>query len=336
MSAPLVTPLATPLATLDLERLDLEALDQAARSVGAFYLVGHQLNFEHVFEISNACLNLPIDDKRLLAQERSPAFRGWSEMRGARDCREQIHFGRELAPPPLDDDDDVGSDGDDDDQSWRRLDGPNQWPARLGESFSAEILTLIDRLSAVGRLLVDAAAQILELPPLGVSDPYLLLKLIRYPPADGFGVAPHCDFSLLTLLITDGPGLSVRDRAGRWQAAPPHDGALLVDIGELLEWASRGRWHAAPHRVENRSERSRLSLPLFVNPSLSEVVPGSAAPESNDDHGEHVHRVLSPSTRGPLHFGQAEWRRKGLNRWCHSPRCCPAISLPVRSSTEPA
>jgi hypothetical protein len=37
----------------------------------------------------------------------------------------------------------------------------------------------------------------------------------------------------------------------------------------------------------------------------------------------HVHRVLSPdAATQSFHFGEAEWRRKGLNGWCHA--CAPA------------
>jgi isopenicillin N synthase-like dioxygenase len=296
------------LPVLDLGALDLAAFDDAARAVGAFHLVGHDFPIDRALSAARAFFELPLDERRALSQERSAAFRGWSAMRGARDHREQIHFGcerPEVAGAP-----------------WQQLDGPNQWPARLGAAWRAEILGLMEQLAGVGRRLLEAAAGLLALPLPHDRDPYLLLKLIRYPASEQVGVAPHCDFSWLTLLIQDGDGLSVRDGTGRWHEAPPRPGMLFVDLGELLEWGSRGRWRAAPHRVHNRAPRARLSLPLFVNPPLAWTLEGGGAGAGRADD-EHVHRVLAPDLpEGLLHFGAAEWRRKGLGRWCHAATCC--------------
>ena len=91
-------------------------------------------------------------------------------------------------------------------------------------------------------------------------------------------------------------------------------------VGELLELATAGQLRATPHRVRNRScDAMRVSLPLFVNPPLDFVVRRLTDRESRGplDDREHVHRVIAPGeNRLPLHFGDAEWRRKGQNRWC--------------------
>jgi isopenicillin N synthase-like dioxygenase len=276
---------------IDLKKIDRALLDEAARSVGAFYLVGHGLDPSRPLEAARDFFALPRADKQALAQEKSSAFRGWSEMRTPRDCREQIHFGLDRG-------------------SGERLDGSNQFPTVLGSRFRDEILGWLDAASGVGRELLSAFGITLA------DDPYLLLKLIHYPSEDQIGVAPHCDFSWLTLVVQDSPGLQVRDAAGRWHEVPPRADALFVDLGELLEWHSRGRFRAAPHRVENRSGHGRLSLPLFVSPSLREAVDGSGC---DLDDTEHVHRVIPPRAPvGQIRFGDAEWRRKGENRWCYA------------------
>jgi hypothetical protein len=73
-------------------------------------------------------------------------------------------------------------------------------------------------------------------------------------------------------------------------------------------------------------DRTRVSLPLFLNPPLTghvaPLVPSSAAPRSE---AAHVHRVFPPGAIiGPFHFGEAEWSRKGLNGWCHA--CSPPMT----------
>jgi isopenicillin N synthase-like dioxygenase len=292
------------LPALDLAALDPETIDRAASTTGAFLLHGHGVPIAPALALARAFFDLRTEDKRALALAGAP-FRGYSELRGPRDCREQMHFGLDRPPrsgePP-----------------WRALEGPNRWPASLGPGWRAEVVALMARLDQVGRRLLSAATVF----PLPAADepPYALLKLIRYPAGGGLGVAPHCDFSYLTVTVHDGPGLAFRAPSGAWHEIPPTPGALLVVIGELLAWVSRGRWRAAPHRVDNRAPGARLSLPFFVNPSLSTVLDGSveAAGEL-----EHVHRVLAPGSpdAARLHFGEAEWRRKGEGRWCHRASC---------------
>ncbi len=190
------------------------------------------------------------------------------------------------------------------------------------------------------------------------ADPYLVAKCIGYHPQGAAGdpprrgVAAHLDFSLVTLTLQDDVGgLEVRGPDGRWEAVVPVRGAFLVHVGELLDYVSGGRWAATPHRVVNPStQRTRHSIPVFVNPSLDTVLNGGlcAAPNTaveqardamdaaglpaasrwrRDPEAEHVHAVLEPD-RWPssLHFGVAEWRRKGENVWCA--RCVERLARP--------
>ena len=91
---------------------------------------------------------------------------------------------------------------------------------------------------------------------------------------------------------------------------------------EILAFATQGRFCSTPHRVVNRlSDQSRVSIPIFLNPSLQTVVTSvaglSGARACGTIDASHVHRVLSPDeSRGSFLFGAAEWRRKGLNIWC--------------------
>jgi len=237
-----------------------------------------------------------------------------------RDWREQLHLARERP----------AREGPD----HARLEGPNLWP--VDEGWRQALIAYLDATAALGERIIDALTGELGLPPgsipRGGPDGHVVMKLIGYHPqaAAGIarpGVAAHVDFSLLTLTLQDCPGLEIRTPAGSWTLVEPRPDAVWVHPGELLELASGGRWPATPHRVVNRSlERTRVSIPLFLNPPLEAVVPGAdrvfAAPD-----GEHVHRVLAPGAPPrPLHFGEAEWRRKGLDGWCHA--CAPATPAP--------
>jgi len=264
--------------------IDSEELPAAAREFGCFYLK-HSLAVDAV-ELARSFFALPYAEKRALAIENSAHFRGYSEMRNERDWREQIHFGRE----------EVAGSG---------LRGPNLWPSDLG--WRDGVLGLMAELESVGRAVLSRLGDFLPAEELA----YLLLKMIHYPASTArAGVAAHVDFSWITLLAQDETGgLEIFTPGGEWLAAPYMPGTLVVNLGEILQFATGGYYQATPHRVTTGA-RSRVSLPFFLNPSLDRVVvPGVG--------GEHVHRVLEAA---PLHFGEEEWKRKGLGIWCAS--CC--------------
>jgi len=270
----------------------------AARGTGCFYVRHPLFSVERCREalaLGRAFFALPEERKRALAIEGSLHFRGYSEMKNERDWREQIHFGREeparMAGQPYD-----------------ALRGPNLWPEDL--SWGEGVLTLLHDLEQAGR---DVLAELGPFLP-AEEAPYLLLKMIHYHASPGGlarpGVAAHVDFSWITLLLQDeAGGLEVRTPNGEWVAVPPVEGTLVVNIGEVLQFATGGLYQATPHRVTT-GDRMRLSMPFFLNPSLDRVV----TPLAED---EHIHRVLG---QAPLHFGEEEWKRKGQGKWCGA--CC--------------
>ena len=99
--------------------------------------------------------------------------------------------------------------------------------------------------------------------------PLTNMTLLRYPETgkERWGIHPHKDFDVLTLLAHDPVGgLQVLARDGEWlDAACPEDG-FLVNAGDMLELWSGGRIRSAPHRVLNRSGRERVSFPWFAVP----------------------------------------------------------------------
>ena len=260
--------------------IDSPELVAAAREFGCFYL-RHTLGVDAV-GLARRFFALPMEEKRALGIGGSPHFRGYSEMRNERDWREQIHFGRE-------------------ESAGEGLRGPNLWPGDFG--WKREVLALMAELEKVGRAVLGRFGEFMDAGEMA----YLLLKMIHYPPSEGRpGVAAHVDFSWLTLLAQDETGgLEICTPMGEWVAAPYLPGTLVVNLGEILQFATGGVLQATPHRVVTGAA-SRVSLPFFLCPALDKTV-------VCDSPGEHVHRVLRPA---PLQFGEEEWRRKGLGKWC--------------------
>lgn len=179
------------------------------------------------------------------------------------------------------------------------LDGPNQWPDLDGfraaaEAFEAAAEPVARRLLAAMALGLGAAPErLLRL----FDPPTVWLRLLRYPrrpadmPADRYGSAPHTDFGCLTLLLQDDAGgLEVRAADGGWIPAPPVEGALLVNTGDVVPVWSGGRWRSTPHRVVNPPGRDRYSIAYFFDPSMdARIAPldGSGNPLSFR-FGNHV------------------------------------------------
>ena len=111
--------------------------------------------------------------------------------------------------------------------------------------------------------------------------PTVLFRIFRYPPGEpgGWGVGEHTDYGLLTLMAQDRwGGLQVRTDDG-WVDAPPIEGALVCNVGDMLERLTGGRFVSAPHRVLNVSGHERLSFPLFYDPDFDAIMtPVTATP----------------------------------------------------------
>ena len=101
--------------------------------------------------------------------------------------------------------------------------------------------------------------------------PLTSMSLLHYPPQaegdTGYGIHPHKDTDALTIIAPDPVGgLQVLARDGSWieVACPP--GGFVVNIGDMLELWSGGRFVSTPHRVINRSGKERYSFPWFAVP----------------------------------------------------------------------
>ncbi|MED6223334.1 hypothetical protein PIB30_073026 [Stylosanthes scabra] len=87
-------------------------------------------------------------------------------------------------------------------------------------------------------------------------------------------IGRHSDVSTLTILLQDQTGgLFVRteDRRG-WIHVSPIPGALVINIGDALQIMSNGRYKSIEHRVTANGSKTRVSVPIFVNPRPSDVI----------------------------------------------------------------
>jgi 2-oxoglutarate-Fe(II)-dependent oxygenase superfamily protein len=144
------------------------------------------------------------------------------------------------------------------------LDSVQPWPALAG--FADEVTAAF---VAAHRFGVDLARRLLrdESLPAGTVVPRLdapcsMLRLLRYDPTPATG-EPHIDYELLTMIVSDAPGLQVRDAEGEWRQPELGEGDLLVMAGDMLEATTHGAVGSALHRVTSGTS-VRHSAVIFV------------------------------------------------------------------------
>lgn len=176
---------------------------------------------------------------------------------------------------------------------------PNQWPDWLPE-FRAEVMAYFNAVMALGDRLFRAFAIALDLPEEFFVEksrkPTSQLRLLHYPANDmpmnndHLGIGAHSDFECFTILHHQAPGLQVMNAADEWVEAPPIPGTFIVNIGDLLEGWTNGRFKATQHRVVNVG-RERYSMPLFFAADYHtrvEPLPQFVSPENPARYGTIV------------------------------------------------
>ena len=251
------------------------AIGAAAERDGFFYVTGHGLaddTIERLDVEARAFFVLPQAEKAEIEMARAGlAWRGWFPLggeltSGLPDQKEGVYFGDDLGP----DDPRV--------QAGWLMHGANLWPSKP-EGLRAAVETYVAETARAGAAIMQGVSLALGLPTDHFAKAYLarptvLFRIFRYPPtqAGGWGVGEHTDYGLLTLLAQDRwGGLQVRTDHG-WIEAPPIDGTLVCNVGDMLERLTGGRFVSAPHRVLNSSGQERLSFPLFYDPDFDAVM----------------------------------------------------------------
>lgn len=203
------------------------------------------------------------------------------------DLKEFWHVGRESSGDPL-----TGSMP------------ANVWPdapAGFRETFTA----LFAEFDRIGAQILSHIAVWLGLAP-DWFDPAIaggnsILRLLHYPPIPGdtrgaIRAGAHEDINLITLLLgAEEAGLELLTREGRWIPASPPLGALVVNIGDMLQRLTNHVLPSTTHRVRNpdgaRAAHSRYSMPFFLHLRSDfaiRTLPGCVSADNPDRYPEPI------------------------------------------------
>jgi isopenicillin N synthase-like dioxygenase len=238
-------------------------LRQAAGEVGFLHVTGHGIAPAVVDRLRTAAsrfFTMPAEARMASYIGRSSNHRGYVPegeevfAAGTCDCKEAFDLALDLPASSV--------------PAGHPMLGPNQWPDLPG--FREDVMAYYAAVFAVGHRLLRGFAMALGRAADSfehlVTAPPSQLRLIHYPLQPGAedtpGIGAHTDYECFTLLLATGPGLEVMDKSGAWLDVPPMPGALVVNIGDMMEFWSGGDFVATSHRVRKVAEE-RYSFPLF-------------------------------------------------------------------------
>lgn len=159
--------------------------------------------------------------------------------------------------------------------------GPNRWP-QARPSLKATVMEYWGHCNQLNLLLLDALFGCLSLSKdcleTWFDKPLSNMTLLHYPAKIGSGessgIHPHKDTDALTFLLPDPVGglyLRPRQQADWFEAHAPN-GAMIVNVGDMLETWSGGYYVSTPHKVINTSQQDRYSFPYFSVPRFDTVI----------------------------------------------------------------
>ncbi|XP_071113472.1 uncharacterized protein [Haliotis cracherodii] len=266
----------TSVASEVLETTAREIYD-AFSTIGFVYLINHgveQRKVDDMFTASKSFFDQPVEEKRKCARVQGKHYHGYVALesetlnpeRQSADLKEAFNF------TPKDD---------------------GAWPADVPQ-FKSTFFSFFDECKRLTERFLDVLSIGLKLQDrnflrechslIGNKGNITTLRSLYYPPLAGT-VKPgqvrcgeHSDYGTLTLLFQDDVGgLEVMNTDDVYVPAQPVPGAIVVNIGDLMQRWTGDKLRAAKHRVlipesELKKHQTRQSLAFFINPDDATII----------------------------------------------------------------
>jgi len=224
---------------------------------------------DRAWKLTEAFFALPENTKRSYFDAKIAGARGYTPFKTeiakgakAHDLKEFWHVGRDVA----------------EDSPLRASMPGNIWPSEI-PGFRETLEELYAAFDATGAVILSRIALYLGLQEHwfdpAIDEGNSVLRLLHYPPVDdaeggAIRAGAHEDINLITLLLgAEEAGLELLTREGKWIGASPPPGALVINVGDMLQRLTNHVLPSTTHRVRNpdsaRAGFSRYSMPFFLH-----------------------------------------------------------------------
>ncbi|KAH1084054.1 hypothetical protein J1N35_023815 [Gossypium stocksii] len=262
---------------IDLSRLDGPGRDEvaveivrAAETLGFFQVINHGVPvdlLESLKDTANKFFGLPPEQKAVYRSEVSPT--------------PLVKYGTSFVPEKekaLEWKDYISL------QYVNDAEALQHWPIEIRDVALEYLRTSIKMVRKLLEVLMVNLGMKLVDPKIDALIDKKMVNMNFYPtcpnPNLTVGVGRHSDMGTLTVLLQDGiGGLYVKieedmrfGKKGEWVEIPPTPGALVINVGDMLQVLSNKRYKSAEHRVRTTNTTSRVSIPIFTIPKLTEKI----------------------------------------------------------------
>lgn len=318
-----------------------QAVDAACSTTGFMQIKGHGISEDVIDGLKDALDAFFMQDLDVKKRTMSPYNRGYSPPNsenlslslgveaayGANDYFEAFNIGADAnAYPPM--------------KLPEHVYQPNVWPSSDGDrvhpnisQFRPGLEKWFNAVAKLARTLTKIFELALQLPEGTISkladhsmdvlrcNNYTLQPGTAVAMKDQMGMGEHTDYGILTVLWADRvPGLQVLARDRTWHDVLPEEGALLVNLGDVMGRLTNDHWLSTLHRVKppivNGTIVRRRSAAFFHDGNMDAVIqplPSLLGPEEAPLYKpltiwDHVNAKLSGSRR--LEINQQDTERE--------------------------
>lgn len=248
-----------------------QAIGDSFQTFGFAVVADHGIDpalIAKTWELTRAFFALPVETKLKYVLPGMGGARGYTPFgieiakdADKHDLKEFWHVGRDLPPG----------------HRFRDHMPDNIWPEEIPE-FRETLQAIFAAFDTAGNKLLSAIARYLGLGPdwfePAVENGNSVMRLLHYPPipvdADGIRAGAHEDINLITLLLgAEEAGLQLLTKSGEWLPIFPPEGAMVINVGDMLQRLTNNRLPSTTHRVINpppeRRHIPRYSMPFFLH-----------------------------------------------------------------------
>ncbi|OXA57803.1 probable 2-oxoglutarate-dependent dioxygenase At5g05600 [Folsomia candida] len=274
---------------VDLISSVIQEISLACQNWGFFYVINHNIKESVISSVESESLNffkLPKEIKSTVARF-DGNFQGYSDTELTKqklDWKQIFDFSPEDAfqsevTSPL---------------KGIGIHGKNQWPNdAILPNFKNTMTSYLKEVRNLGLVLMQAIFKGLEMDCSQIVDTQDLLeycfsikedtsfgRLNYYPEyvsngnnSNQLGVGPHSDAGVLTVLYQQEGVCSLQVlKDNTFYDIPPIKDSFVINIGDMTQVWSNGRYKAPIHRVLTNANKTRISIPFFLNPKYSCLV----------------------------------------------------------------